>query len=966
MRRTWKISISFLIALIVVLVFLISVPFLFKNKIAEGVKSVANSRLKTELGFSDMDISFFSHFPRLTIMLKNFSLKSSPPFNTDTLISAKEVSLGIDVMSLFGKVIRINRVYLDRAHVEIKYNEKGASNFDVYKSSDTTASSKDTTSTTGAEVNIEEITFSGCHFVYSDPSIPVKLELKGFNYKGKSRLSKDILSLTSGIRVDSLDFILNNQYYLRSKPITASLTTKINISSLEIFFEKNDMKIKDMPVNFNGRFSFQKDGYTLSLRLLSIYENEVFSAALHLNSTDKLYLFARINTILNLAKWSKALGVDQVDLHGMINFNLNAEGIYETGQNPKNKKPDTVLLSIPKFTVSSRLTGGYLKYIGLPQALTGITFDLDAGTPDNNYKHIWAKIEKLKARFLKNNIEGFIYVKGLQDLPVQAKLQTRCNLSELKQLVPMDSLDLSGMLDINVDVSGNYAPGRKLFPVSQVNLSLRDGSLQTKYYPHPLEKIGLIASISNSTGKLQDTRLTLSPLSFIFEGNQFEIRADIRNPDNIVYSVTSKGVLDVARIYKIFARKGMELDGRIETDLSLHGKQSDALGGHYERLNNKGRLILRNIGFGSEYLTKKIILRDGVFRFDNDNLWFEKFAAQYGSSDIRLDGHVSNVVNYVLSDKQKLKGSFQFNSKYLFLDEFMAPANGENVGTTPSETTIADGVIIIPENLEIGLKVNLKKTRFRDLDIHELVATAEIRGGMILLKEMQFELIGARVAMDASYGSINPSRGFFDFHVDAKDFDVKRAYNEVALFRNLSSSAANAEGIVSLDYNLKGKLNTGMSPVYPSLEGGGTLTLKKVKVMGLKLFNVISKSTEKEKLKNPDLSKVEFKTTIKNNVITLEQTKIKISGFRLKLSGTTNFNGDLNLKMRIGLPPLGIFGIPLRVLGTSDNPKLKYGRGSSNGHVEETEYTDEMPADLKEKLRNAKEEDLKDDEPDVK
>mgnify|MGYP003617874733 CR=1 FL=1 len=42
--------------------------------------------------------------------------------------------------------------------------------------------------------------------------------------------------------------------------------------------------------------------------------------------------------------------------------------------------------------------------------------------------------------------------------------------------------------------------------------------------------------------------------------------------------------------------------------------------------------------------------------------------------------------------------------------------------------------------------------------------------------------------------------------------------------------------------------------------------------------------------------------------------------------------------MRIGLPPLGILGIPIKVLGTQENPDIKLGRKSED--LEETEYVD--------------------------
>jgi AsmA protein len=188
--------------------------------------------------------------------------------------------------------------------------------------------------------------------------------------------------------------------------------------------------------------------------------------------------------------------------------------------------------------------------------------------------------------------------------------------------------------------------------------------------------------------------------------------------------------------------------------------------------------------------------------------------------------------------------------------------------------------------------------------------------------------------MDGLYGNTSATRDFFEYHILAKDFDVKRAYNEVKLFHDLAPSAAKAQGIISIDYNLKGRLNADMYPIYPSLSGGGVLSVKNVKLKGLKLFNAVSSKTEKQDIKDPDLSKIDFKTTIKNNLITLERVKFKTSGFRIRLEGQTSFDGKINLKMRLGLPPLGIIGIPMRVTGSSENPNIKLGKSDKDELVE--------------------------------
>jgi AsmA protein len=213
---------------------------------------------------------------------------------------------------------------------------------------------------------------------------------------------------------------------------------------------------------------------------------------------------------------------------------------------------------------------------------------------------------------------------------------------------------------------------------------------------------------------------------------------------------------------------------------------------------------------------------------------------------------------------------------------------------------------------------------------------------------------------------VTPVKGFFEFHIKADDFDIKRAYNEIAMVREMAPSAGKAEGIVSTDYRVKGMLNAEMFPILPSVEGGGVFSIKKVKVYGLKLFNDIGKGTEKEGISNPDLSKVDINSTIKNNTVTLEQFKFKVKGIRVKISGTTTFDSKLNLKIRLGMGPLGVIGIPMKITGTSDNPKIKYGRGKESDELKESDYTDELPKEMLDRIKNAKDDSGDDEQEPVK
>jgi AsmA protein len=394
----------------------------------------------------------------------------------------------------------------------------------------------------------------------------------------------------------------------------------------------------------------------------------------------------------------------------------------------------------------------------------------------------------------------------------------------------------------------------------------------------------------------------------------------------------------------------LDLEGYIKADVSFKGTQSDATSGNYHKLNNKGTLVLRNIKTTSEYLPKPFLIKDGTFVFNQDKMNFNNFNATYGQSDLRMNGYMQNVIDFVLSQKAVLKGNFTLTSNYINVNEFMPKAE-VSTQTTTSESKVEpknemeSGVVIIPPNLDLKFNCLAQKVDFDELKLQNLKSEVVINNGKLMLNKSGFDIIGSNVNMDIVYGSETAKKAFFDFKVLAKEFDVKRAYNEIKMFREMASAAESAEGIISLDYKVAGKLNDQMQPIYPSLSGGGTLSVKDVKMKGFKMFNAVSKKTGRDAIKNPDLSKIDIKTTIKNNIITIERFKFKVAGFRPRIEGTTSFDGKLNIKMRLGLPPLGIIGIPLTVTGTQENPKVKLGKKGED--IEETEYNDSDSESLK-------------------
>ncbi len=1002
------------ITLISIIALLLVIPYLLPETISKETQKWVNQNINGEVKFERSSLSFFKHFPYLTLSFHNFTLKGAAPFQNDTLIHANEVSFGVDLSSVFSGEIKIDKFYLEQADINVKVDEKGNANYNIIRSKENKQTDQDSSATA---LKIDKIFISKSNLFYSDLSMPILVKAKGLNYIGNGDLSKAVFDLKSTAQIDTLDLYYNNAPYLVNKKINARLVTKINTNSLDLFFDENDLKINSLPVDFVGKFSFLNDGYDINFKTKAketdlhniftalppeiaermektnikgyaeinasligkyIAKNKTMPTLsfnvkvrdgqitnpkaplpisnLYLNlqtklpglnpdsiivNMDSLYftmgkdyvssviklkglkepeIYVKMRSAIDLEKWAKVLSIDH--LKGRYTMDLKADGKYTRKVAHSGlRQVDTVIATIPKFKLESSLTGGYFKYASLPVALDQINFKINGQNTDGLYRHTNLDIKDINIRALSNYIMGGAKFQTSGNTPIDVQLKSMVNLAEIKRFYPLTGLDLEGQLNLDVQSKGSFNKARKIFPVTKALVNIKDGRIQTAHFDQPLEHIVFDGLLVSRDGTLKGTQLNIKPISFLMAGQPFLLKADIRNFDNVAYNVYSKGKIDIGKMYKLFAVKGYNVNGTIATNLSFKGLQSDAMAGKYDRLNNKGSLILHNLVLQSDLFPKSFLIKNGVFSFVQDKMKFDQFNASYGKSDFKLNGEIGNVISYVLSDKAKLTGDFKLESKNLFADEFMAYHAGPAAVPAPGS-----GVILIPDNLNVSLSAEAALVHYNSLKIKNAKGSVVLRNGTLSLNKTSFNLIDAAVEMDAAYKSITPALATFDYHILAKEFDISKAYKEIKLFRELATSAAKVKGIVGLDYQLSGKLNKDMLPVYPSLTGGGVLSLKKISLSGFKLMNAVSKETKRDSLSNPNLSDINIKTTIAKNMINIERFRMKIAGFRPRFEGQVSFDGRLNLSGRLGLPPFGLLGIPLSITGTQEHPIVRLKR----------------------------------------
>jgi AsmA protein len=913
------------IACILLLLYLL--PMLFPGTVSNQVKKLANKSLAGELNFTKSKLSFFTHFPSLTVSLDELSLKGSTPYANDTLLKAEQVAFGINLKRLiFNNEVKIDELYVNNAFINVKVNDKGQANYNVYVSKKDQPKDKNDE---GTAIRLDRVQFKNCHIIYNDHSAKILVDAHGFNYLGKGDLSEDVFDLRTDARIDSVDFYYDRIPYLKSKPVRADLITRINTNALSFILQKNELRINRLPVEFTGIFTILREGYKIDINAASK------------NTT--------LEDLLSVMPPSYLSWMENAKIKGDTDLLFTFKGRYNAVENLK-----------PNLGFNLKVNDGSIEYKDAPVPLTDFKMDVSAMMPSLDIEKLSVNLKTLDFKVGDNDyFKASLKTDGLTEMAVNANIKGILNLQTLDKALGLENMELRGTLKTDVSANGTYSATKKLFPVTKGGINLQKGWLKTAYYPNPITDVTFVANVLNNKGTFDDLKVAVTPASFMFEGSPVYINASVSDFEDMFYDARIKGELNVGRIYQVFARKGLDVTGYARANLDLKGRQSYATTGQYDKLDNKGTITLKNIKTTSELFPKAFFIKEGQLRFQNEKMWFEKFNANYGKSDFALNGYLLNTINYFLESHGTLAGDFNLNSKLINVDEFMALKEGENkdrktsVEYAKEDNPKASGVVVLPTNLNVSLTANANKVEYTGLTLNNLKGTMGINKGQLFLKNTNFDIIGCTVGIDATYDDESPLTANFSAHLTAKDFSVKRAYNEIPLFHETVSAASKAEGIISIDYTLKGDFNANMGPIYESLEGEGVIGIHDVKISGLKLFGNVSTKTGQDVLDNPNMKDIKIKTRIERNLIHIDDFTFKVAGFRPTIKGTTSFDGELDLRMRLGLPPWGLIGFPIVITGTHEDPKIKI-FSKTGDKIPEAEYSEKRNKVLSEGGRKEK------------
>lgn len=858
-----RILLGLAIFLVLLIGFAVAVPLLFKDKIKAEIDKQIALYVDAKVNFraEDFSLSVFRDFPHVTASLDNFSVVNNPPFKGDTLTSIGSFRITVDIWSVFGKQMKINKISLIKPRIFAKVNKDGKANWDILRPQplDTTQKVADTTSQLSLAIKKWEI--QDGLVVYEDRTLPTKVKLESLNHEGSGNLEADIFDLYSETQIKKFSFAFDGTEYITDKALKADITLGMDLKQFKFTFKENKISLNDFGLKFDGFVAMPDTNITMDIKYAT-------------TSTD-------FKTLLSLVPGMYAENFKDIKASGKIGFEGDVKGTYNARQ-------------MPAFHVGLLVENGFFQYPNVPSPVSNINIDLKVGTDDGVLENLKVELKKFHIDFGKNPIDATASVRGISQMNLNANAKAQLNLGELSQMFPMPGLTLAGTFNLDGTAKGIY--DGKQMPLVSATMSLQNGYIKSKDFPEPLEKLNLQAT-AQSDGTLRNSEFALNNFSMMLQNEPFSANAVFTNFEDINFNIKAKGVVDLTKITKIYPLEGMKLAGRIQGNVASQGRMSDIEKEQYEKITNSGDIQMKDFLYETPDMPL-VKITDAHLQFNPKEMILEKFEGFAGRSDINLTGNLSNYLGYAFRN-ETIKGKFIFKSKKFDVNEWLSDS------PTPAEPTedVPMTVVPIPKNIDFLLNSSIEEVIYDNLSLKTLRGDILVKEGKISLLDGTFNTLGGDFVLSGTYDTKDEQKPRFDFDFSIKNLEIGEAAKKFLTIQQLAPIANHITGKLSTKFKLTGDLGQDMMPLFNTLTGEGVLTVLEGVIQDVPLMNKIA-----DEIKMPELKKARFQdllatAKVANGRFMVDPYDVKVDKYVMNVAGSNGIlDGSLDYTVKTEIP----------------------------------------------------------------
>lgn len=430
MKKTAGLILKILLGLIAfILILLFTIPIFFKEQIRTKVEQAINESVNASVKFNDYKLGFFKDFPNLSFSLNGVSVVGVDKFKNDTLAAFQSFDLVFNLSSLFKKSgYEVKSVIVNKAVINAIVRKDNAANWDIVK--DTTKTPEPVPQeipSTGMKILLKKVSVLNSSISYVDESASMKAFLKNVNFNLKGDMTMSQTDMQMSINIGDLTFIMDDTKYLNKAVVDSKIDMLADLDKMKFTFRENYFTVNDLKLNFTGTVAMPGDNIETDIE---------FGTA-----------ETSFKTLLSLIPAVYMTDYKDLKASGTFTMSGSAKGVYSDADS-----------TLPDISLALSVSNGLVSYPELPEQIKNITVKSDLFVDGKDMNKTTVNVEKFHMELAGSPFDmSFALKTPISDPDFKGSATGRIDLTALSKAVPMDSIKLSGIIDISVQMAGRMS-----------------------------------------------------------------------------------------------------------------------------------------------------------------------------------------------------------------------------------------------------------------------------------------------------------------------------------------------------------------------------------------------------------------------------------------------------------------------------------------------------------------------------